>query len=326
MKFPIKRVIGIILTIIVAAIIFYKIDFSKTFAAFSNFQWKYMFFITPLYFLSYVFKSIRWKIILNDNSCKLSDLLGIIYIGFIVNVFIPARAGDIYRGYLLNKTQNVKFLTSLGSIVFERILDGIILFLMLLTVVCAFYANDWTIKLSITTGIIFIASLSVVYFMAKENQPDNVLTRFFKERFKNKAEKFKHYIEAFKEGIQTINKPKLLFSSAFFTFLMWLTESVVMIFIFKSFNINLGLIPSIFVLSVIIFTSMIPAGSLFIGTFQCGYILALSIFNISKENALAISIVNQMITLGIIFLASLYYFYKYRNEILAIKSSTNNKD
>ena len=65
--------------------------------------------------------------------------------------------------------------------------------------------------------------------------------------------------------------------------------------IINSFGVSFPVSASLFVLSLITFSTMIPSTSIFLGPFQAAYILALSIYNVDKEFALGIAVVHNVI-------------------------------
>src|SRR5207244_10783842 len=56
----------------------------------------------------------------------------IIFLGWFANCIVPAKLGDAYRAYLLKLNAGVSFSTTIGTILAERIIDVVILFLLML--------------------------------------------------------------------------------------------------------------------------------------------------------------------------------------------------
>jgi uncharacterized protein (TIRG00374 family) len=54
------------------------------------------------------------------------------YIGFGINNVLPARAGEVTKAFVLNRAAGVPLGVALGSVVAERLLDAVAVFLMLL--------------------------------------------------------------------------------------------------------------------------------------------------------------------------------------------------
>ena len=95
-----------------------------------------------VYYVLFPIRALRWKILmLNANTgpelekvkrTPLKDLVEIIYLSWFANCVIPAKLGDVYRAYLLKKTEGVSASRTVGTILAERILDLVVLFPLLL--------------------------------------------------------------------------------------------------------------------------------------------------------------------------------------------------
>jgi glycosyltransferase 2 family protein len=85
------------------------------------------------YYSSYIVRAIRWRAMVEKAGAKITFSLSIstIFSSFAMNCVLPAKAGDIYRAYVADKTAKLGFFTVLGTVVAERVVD-------LATVMCAF--------------------------------------------------------------------------------------------------------------------------------------------------------------------------------------------
>lgn len=93
-----------------------------------------------IYYLSFPMRALRWRTLLwnvgfrSDSRVHLPGILGlseIIFLSWFANCLVPAKLGDIYRAYLLRKSANASLSKATGTVLAERVLDMIILFLML---------------------------------------------------------------------------------------------------------------------------------------------------------------------------------------------------
>ncbi|MHA1244235.1 MAG: lysylphosphatidylglycerol synthase transmembrane domain-containing protein, partial [Candidatus Heimdallarchaeota archaeon] len=80
----------------------------------------------------FVIKTIRWQVILRIQGTKLSfwKTLRLVLIGTFGSSITPAKVGDILRAFYLTKEENTKIGTSVFTVVFDRILDLIGIFLI----------------------------------------------------------------------------------------------------------------------------------------------------------------------------------------------------
>jgi uncharacterized membrane protein YbhN (UPF0104 family) len=85
------------------------------------------------YYLSFPVRAARWRLLLansgepEDRLPRVRDLAEIIYLSWFVNSIVPAKLGDVYRGWLLRRESGASWSHGMGTIVAERILDLILL-------------------------------------------------------------------------------------------------------------------------------------------------------------------------------------------------------
>ena len=54
------------------------------------------------------------------------------FLAWFANCIVPAKLGDVYRAYLLKLNAGVSFSTTIGTILAERIIDVVVLFVLML--------------------------------------------------------------------------------------------------------------------------------------------------------------------------------------------------
>lgn len=329
-----RKLIALIITIGLLAIILHKINWQELWHTFKNFDFKNIWAITFLYILTMYIRGIRWKaLLLNDKRYSSLHLGQIFVVGSMLNIFLPARAGDMYRAYYLGSVKNEKKMKVFGSIILERTLDGVSVFLILLAAVLLYCKQQWILNLSYGIGALFIGSLLIFYLVFKFNKINQIcdkikdLIKFLPQKIHAPAEKIIDkccdYSNSFMEGFEVLNSWKYSLISVITSFAIWGIEAYVAYLILDSFNLGLGFAASLFVISLISFSTMIPSTSVFLGPYQYAYILALNIFGIEKSTTLAISTVHQGILVLILTILGGYYLLKFN---ISIKDIENNKE
>lgn len=305
MKFLDKKLIGFIVSIVFIALIFKNVDIKETLNAFNGINPEYLLYAVPVYYSSFIFRILRWRMILsNDKSISIKSLLSAMFTGYTANCFLPARVGDIYRAYILGKKQNMSKTTVLASIILERIFDGMVLFFILLVSVTFFFSKPWLYKLAAAAGIVFIGGFTFLMFLAKHSDKFEKLTlglagQFsgLSDRFKTSVHKLNYLIKSFTSGLDVFNSFSLTVKSLLFSLAVWLCEGITMMFVIKSFGIHITPLTAFFVLGVTTLSTMIPSGPASLGPYQFGYMLALGLLGVGQETALAISFVNQSLVI-----------------------------
>jgi uncharacterized protein (TIRG00374 family) len=95
------------------------------------------------FYATFPIRALRWRRLLDNveestheeggrRRQGIGALSEIIFLGWFANCIVPAKLGDAYRAYLLKLNANVSFSTTIGTILAERIIDVVILFLLML--------------------------------------------------------------------------------------------------------------------------------------------------------------------------------------------------
>ena len=93
-----------------------------------------------VYYGSFPVRAVRWRAMLRNAGYDethgvplpgLWGLIEIIVLSWFANTLLPAKLGDVYRGYLFKKATGVDFTRSVGTILAERLFDIFGLFSLL---------------------------------------------------------------------------------------------------------------------------------------------------------------------------------------------------
>jgi uncharacterized protein (TIRG00374 family) len=186
----------------------------------------YSYFKTADYFyicLSVVFgligsllRSYRWKYTIEHMGYKSSfkNLFFAVNVSYLMNMFIP-RSGEISRSLVLKNYENIPFDKSFGTIIAERIIDLILLFLLMLialfiqfdivkTFVLDYIPKDKIILLALVG--LFGSSLAFVVY------------RYSKLKF---ILNLKEKLSGLREGIMSVVQMKKKVPFLFQTLLIW---------------------------------------------------------------------------------------------------------
>lgn len=323
-----KRYISGFISIVLLALVFQKMDFQEILGYLKHFNLKVLLFSIPLYFTGYVIRAKRWKtLMLSMPQLRSMTLMGITFIGYAMNCFLPARAGDFYRAHLTGNSFGISRVSVVSSILLERILDGMVVFGFLLFVMVFFYHQPWLYKVAFTSGAIFIGVFSFIFWLIKFGNVEALfkkITAFCKKlgvptKFVNVMKKGTKHIASFVDGFEVLNNPKCLANSFLLTIALWGVESVFLFTIIKGFGLDLGLSAAVFLLCLTVFSAMVPSLSIHTGPYQCAFILAMSVFNVDKEMAIAMAFVTQLIIIPFLAVAGLFYMFRYHIKIKQVQ-------
>lgn len=320
-----KQIILLIITIIFLVMVFNKVDFAEILATIKKFEFKYLASIIGIFLLSLYTRGIRWKFLLmNDKRYSAFNLAEIFTVGNMLNIFLPARAGDVYRAYHLGEEKGEKKLKIFGTIILERLFDGIAMFCILLCAILLYSSAKWILNLTLAIGATFIIATLTFYLIFKYNKSRQVAgaisAKIPSAKIQHFIKRITTYLNIFIKGFSAFKRPEYMLLILALSFLAWGLESIVACLIINSFGLNLGILAGIFVLTLTSFSTMIPSTSVLVGPYQAAYLLALGLFGVDKSQALAISAVHQIILITIFSLVGGICLLKFNLSSKRVKS------
>lgn len=323
MKKRFKGLILLLITLMFLFFILFNIDFSQLLLVLKKFEYIY---IVPLIIsmtISLSFRAICFKQLLYRAipDVKIFDLIPLCITCAGLNIALPARAGDMFRAYYTGHKYNADKMRIFGCVVLERLFDVVIIFLLLILGVFIYHKNPLAEKLCIFAATLLVFGIFFAVLSYKYNIVDKMFM-FLKVRAdKNHLycfiQKILLYISnacnSFIKGFEIINSPKKVIYVLLSSFGIWVFECINYLIVIQGFGYDIHWSVSLFVIGFIALACMIPSTSIFIGPYQVAVIAAFSVYGISKESALAISLIEQsIITLYLVLFAFLFLI---RNNI-----------
>ena len=167
--------------------------------------------------ISHIIRAIRWRVMLipmNYNP-KTINLILSVFISYISNLAIP-RSGEVLRATIVNKYEKIPFSKGFSTIVIERFIDLIILFMIIIfSMILNFELINSFLKIEefnfITILIILLTlSSSIIFFRIIYKSENQYLF------------KFKIFLNEFKEGLMSTYKIKKKSYFISLTLLIWI--------------------------------------------------------------------------------------------------------
>lgn len=126
------------------------IAFEEVLEKFQKADYTWIFVSAGLALLSHWSRAYRWKYLLEPLGYQLPIKTAFLAVmsGYFVNILVP-RAGEVSRCGMVQRLNGIPMSTAFGTVVLERIIDLLMLFLLVLTVFLVEFNNlsDWFIAL-----------------------------------------------------------------------------------------------------------------------------------------------------------------------------------
>ncbi len=303
-------IIGVLLSSVFIFLAVRGVDFSEVGNSLKKVEFYYIIPILLMVISAHYLKSLRWGFILKSLAEYSQWRLFIISsIGFMAINILPARLGEFARPYLVKKTKHVGMSSTIATIVVERIFDMLSITAIIAVVLLNINLPSAILKGAFTfIGIGFGALVFIIALFVKRDyifkNIDSIL-KILPDKF---SEFVKKLLKSFIEGLEILPDIKKVLVVALLSGVIWMLGCFSAYLLLAAFDFELPLIASFTVLALIALGVMLPAAPGFVGTFHYACILALSLFGVSKANALSFAIVLHflhlmpVVIIGLIFL------------------------
>lgn len=269
--------------------------------------------------LPFPLRALRWKPLLEPAlpGSRFRPRFAATSIGFMANNLLPARVGEFVRAYTLTRLEPVRLSASFGSLVVERLFDGITVILLLIV------ALSWPGFPQVSgrdfSGIATVAAIAIVVLsavlLAMVVRPaasvrlfERTIVRVLPGRIRRRVV---DALEAFLEGLSAIRDWRLVLRVFGWSLLVWLSAGVATWIGLHAFGIELPLIAGVFLQSIIALAVAIPSAPGFFGVFEAAARIGLvEIWGVASTPALAFAIGFHMVGFIPITVIGLYYVWR----------------
>jgi hypothetical protein len=251
----------------------------------------------------------RWRVLLRPvGNPAMRALVSATNIGFMANMVLPLRVGEVIRPVLLSRKERQPLSGILATIVLERVFDMFtILFLFGLAasmVAVSDEVRQWGYRLCGLAAVIGAMILFVRWQEARALQLLRLVLRPLPHRL---ADPIEHFFHGFLQALEILRSPVAFLQLLGWSVYLWLVIALVYLLGLLAFDVQAPLILGALVVSAVvaIFVSA-PSAPGYIGAMQAGCVVSLAIFGVSKDSALAYSIVVHITQFAGVIGAGLY--------------------
>ena len=230
-KINLKNLLPIFIGVFCIYYSFKDISFSEFKEYFTKINYLWVFVGISLGALSHISRSYRWKFLIEPLGYKLGFINSVltVFSAYLINYTVP-RAGDIARGTMISKYENIPFEKAIGTIVAERAVDVLcILIIILIGLIKEFdkisnklidFVEESDFSTVLLSVLIAVTVTATVYFVIKR-------FKFYK--------KIKSFLSGLIDGITIIFKMKNRNQFIFHSIFIWLMYVLMFYFTSKAF-------------------------------------------------------------------------------------------
>ncbi len=233
----------------------------------------------------FVVRALRWKIFLHPirAGTRFRARFAAVNIGFAANNLLPARVGEFARAWAISKLEPVSVSGAVGSLVVERFLDAVAIFLLLLVALLhpSFPGNatvggrpigDALLVVAGAMALVLVALTLLVAFPRLLVRFTEWVVRVVPDRV---GRTLRETVDAFLTGLGALQDPRLLLRGLAWSVGFWAWNAVSFWLAFQAFGIEQGYVTALFVQAIIALGVAVPSAPGFFGTFHAAAVVGL---------------------------------------------------
>lgn len=163
--------IGIAISILALVFAFRRVDFGQVWTALTQVNyWLLAASLVPLVLFP-VMRAYRWRLLFYpQRGLRISNLLAVINIGYLVSNILPARLGDVARAYIIGSTEPVSRATAFSTIVAERVMDALCAAVGFLLVLPFSSLPQWMVRPGMALGAAALGAVTLFVVLVRRRE------------------------------------------------------------------------------------------------------------------------------------------------------------
>jgi len=308
-------IIGFFISLMLLYLSLRGIHFNDIYIILKNADYRFIFLPTIFIFLAALFSSIKWSMIAG-SSVKIKNTFTALIIGLFINNVLPARIGEVARGYVLSRKEGLSFSFALSTVLVDRLFDLI----GLLIITFVFFPKQGMphqVSKAIYMLIIVLTLCIIIFVLLSNKKTAGLIAGWLHAVQRPVFIKISKRLMEIQENLSRIKSPATTIYYIFIAFVQWLCMSSALYFVALTIGISISFFSIPFICALLNMGLAVPSSPGYIGVYQFILVYLLAIFDIPKS---------QGFTASILFHASWYIPYNILGFFLLLKEHLKIKD
>jgi uncharacterized protein (TIRG00374 family) len=244
----------------------------------------------PLIFfaISLCLASFRWSKIAGSGT-RFRDTFTALLIGLFVNNVLPARIGEVARGYVLSKRTRLSFTVGFSTVLLDRFFDLTGLLLITLIFMPRHSLPPMVYKALLLLVLLLLICVAGIILLSREGVARHVSGKLLSLE-KSFLNRLAHRVIEIQENLKRISSPLMLVSLVLISFVSWMSMSTALYVVAVALGVPVSFSYIPFVCALLNMGLTVPSSPGYVGVYQFLLVYLLGIFGIPKTQAFTISI------------------------------------
>jgi glycosyltransferase 2 family protein len=287
---------GMVLSLTLLVAVFLRMDWVAFWNALQRTDALFLAFAVGSTFATVTVRAVRWQQISGAPWTDFGHYWRTFNIGQLGNFIYPLRGGDILRLVAISRYTGLPFAKSVTSGVMDRLADAFVVGMFL----CAVLANHKSEQISLTSVVLIltvvVVSTALVGWFVLQGHRWHSVVRWLAGKLPGKLGQllpptFEHALAV----ASTVKSPSRFAKIVALSFTGATLDYLTIWFVIQAIGFNLGLLEAVTVGVILHAGVSLPSAPGYVGVYQVASIIGLGLFGVSVADAVAFSVLHQLL-------------------------------
>ena len=263
--------------------------------------------------VTYFLRTLRWRVILNaEHRFGVGTVFSANMAGYLGNNFLPARAGEVIRSFILSSQSPLSKTYVLTTALAERTIDAVVLVLWGSVILLGIDPKPrWVRDLSWGTTALAVGGVFAIFILPRTGKLcENIIQRLPLPA--GIRERLLHLAGQVLSGLRVFHDGRRLAAFTVMTAMIWAIDASAAIIGGHAFGLNFTFSMASLLMCGLGLGSAIAPTPGYVGTYQSVAVAVLTPFGISRDAALAYILVAQAVAYVVVLVLGLPAILRYR--------------
>ncbi|GIW43931.1 MAG: membrane protein [Candidatus Binatia bacterium] len=267
---------------------FWNVSLSRLAEVLGNFHWPWLLAAVGVSVVLMLLRAWRWQLELEPlEHVPFGRLWSVTAVAYSAINLIPARLGEVVRPWLVAQFSSVRMSQAIGSVVVEKLMDSFCIVTYILAALLYTPELPTWARNGAVFPAVFTAFFALVVVLAY-NRGEHWVQRYFSGWLPERAgQAVARALRAVLQGMQVLPNGALLGRVFVVSLVLWFLPIVSSWIVMKGFGFPVPFSAALVVFLFIGMATALPNPPAMVGPFQYACILALGIYGVGREEALA---------------------------------------
>jgi glycosyltransferase 2 family protein len=251
-------------------------------------------------------RTVRWQLLLpmrpDGRRVAARRILPVLLIGYLGNVALPARLGEVARTYLLSRREGLDSVAVFGTVVLERILDVAALAVFAITVAWSIGAPPWILGaagLAAAVGLVALVVAIAGFPRAVRAMSDRLESSAgaTSPRRLPGAAAIVRLARRFSGGVGGSHSRRAVATAATLSFLAWPFDALLVWLVAASIDVDISPGAAALISAAAVLSTAVPSAPGYLGTYELAAASAAQAMGVASSAAFALAVLAHAFTI-----------------------------